>query len=201
MNTLAKRAVQVLPVLLLVALTAVGLASAFQSDEEEIDYGPQATDFVGDDGVDIASYLVAVSAFSTAPPVPLDEEVELRVFGCNEDSALLIEFVPRGLLDFELEANEELDEDDEDRLLDETVELVQEDTALPEPATYELIIPENAPIGFGRFVHTCTDVDGEELQIETVINVVVREDWEEAQEDLDEPQEVVTLLDSENAPS
>ncbi len=196
MRQITKRALPLLPVLFLVLLTAIGLANALQSDDEEVDFGPQATDFRGDDGeVDIAGYLIAVGAYDVAPPVPVDEEVEFRVFGCAEGEPITISIVPRGLLASEQEANDALAADDTARLLEEPVVLVEEDAALAEPATYVVTVPEQTPNGFARLRVECTGADGEPLETDTVIDVVVRADFEAAQADADEPEEIVTILD------
>lgn len=195
MQKLRNRAIQALPIILLLALTTVGLANALQDDDVEVDLGPQPGDFLDADGeVDIAGYLIAAAAFDSAPAIPAGEALELRVFGCVEGDPILIEFVPRGLLADEQAANDELADDDEGRFLEENVTLV-EDVALAEPATYEVTAPDGAPVGFARFRVTCTGAEGEQVT-DTTVNLVERDAFEAEQEDAEEPAELVTIIDN-----
>lgn len=195
--------VTLLPVLLLVALAATGIASAIQSDdaEETIDLGPQPGDFLDAAGeTDIAGYVVGAAVFREAPAVPIEEELELRVFGCTEGSPVTVALVPRVLNAPELEAQDALDDDA--KLLTEPLGLVDEAEALADGSSYTVELPATTPLGFARFRVACEGADGD-LLTDAVVNAVVRADFEAAQENLaddEEPTELVTTVDAGDTP-
>lgn len=195
-----RRLAPFVPVLLLIGLAAVGIANALQDDEEP-DFGPQPGDYpTADGGSDIAGYLVAAGKFREAPAIPFDEELEFRVFGCTEGEPITIEIVPRFLRPEEEEAQEDLEDDE--KLLTEPEVVVEEDEALAEPGTYDVTIPLTIPRGFVRLRVTCTGADGAEAVWDTVLDVWDAEEFEAAQEELDEDEreELVTTIDGGDVP-
>lgn len=197
-----RRVVPLLPVVLLVALTSVGLANALQSEGDEgPDLGPQPADYDGD----VTSYLVGAAEYRAAPNVPIttDENgetvLEFAVTGCAEGSPITIELVPRMLPEDEAAANEALAEDDPAKVAQEPVPLVEEDEALADGSTYELTLPANVPLGFTRIRTTCVDADGNELISDTVIDLVDPVEFEAAQADAEEPEELSTTIDGKPA--
>lgn len=186
-----------IPVVILLALAATGIATAIQADDEaEVDLGPQPADFLDAEGAaDITGYLVGDSAFANAPAVPYEEELALRAFGCAEGEPIVISLVPRVLNADETAAQDELSDDE--KLLTEPLPLVEEEEALADGSEYTAQIPANTPPGFIRFRVECGD-----LGSDTVGNLVDRDTFEAEQEELpeDERQEVVTTLDVGDTP-
>ncbi len=190
-----RTAAAAVPVLLLMALAATGIASAIQTDEADaIDVGPQPGDYLDAAGEsDIAGYLVGTAVFRSAPAIPIGEELELRVFGCTEGEAIAVDLIPRILNAAETEAQADAG------LLEGPLNLVDEAEALADGSVYALELPATTPVGFVRFRVDCVG-ESEQLQNDTVANAVVRADFEAAQEDAEEPAELVTTLDAGDTP-
>jgi hypothetical protein len=195
---LKRRVVPFLPIVLLLALTSVGLANALQSEEEEgPDLGPQLADY----NDDVTSYLVGAAEYRAAPNVPIstdedgDTVLEFAVTGCAEGSPITIELVPRLLPEAEAEANEALADDDPAKVAQEPVPVVEEAEALADGSAYEITIPKNFPLGFTRIRTTCVDADGNELISDTVIDLVLKADFDAAQEGAEEPEELSTTIE------
>lgn len=200
---LRHRILPILPIALLVALVSVGIVSTLGASAE--DPGPQPADFNFDDGSpDLVGYLLADAAYNTAPNVPINEALDFRALGCTEGSAISVSVVPRVLHEEgEADANDALDDDDPDKLATEPILLVEEGAALAEGSSYEITIPENVPLGFARVRVACTDADGNEVEWDTIVDIVDRAEFEAAQENLgedEEPAELVTTIDSDPPP-
>ena len=194
---LPRRLVPIVPVAILLALVGVGIATTLGASAE--DRGPTADDYLDADGnPDLVGYLVADGQYETAPAVPADEPIEFSVTGCVEGEPLAIAAIPRVLVGDAAAANDALADDDPEKLTQEPVPLVEEEAALADGSAYELTIPRSVPLGFSRLRVTCGD-----LEWDTIIDLVDREEFEAAQEELgddEEPEELVTALDSAPVP-
>jgi hypothetical protein len=198
---LKRRVVPFLPIVLLLALTSVGLANALQSEEEEgPDLGPQLADY----NDDVTGYLVGAAEYRTAPDVAVSTDgeptvVQFTVTGCAEGSSIKISFVPRILPAEEAAANAALADDDPTKLAQEPIVLVEEAEALADGSAYELTMPQNVPLGFARLRVECVDADGNEVTSDTVLNIVEQEAFEAEQADAEEPEELVTEITAKPA--
>lgn len=202
-QTLQKRVVPILPIALLMALVTVGIVTTIGASAQ--DNGPQPADFVDADGnQDLVGYLTADAAYELAPAVPAGEPMQFRVLGCTEGEPLTISVVPRVLSESAAAANDALAEDDPEKLATEPVVVLEEAAALADGSSYEITIPDNVPKGFARIRVLCTGADGNELEWDTIIDLVDRAEFEAAQEALsedEEPEELVTTVDSDAVPA
>lgn len=205
MKSYVAKVLQFFPVLLLLGLVGFGVANALQQDAETPDRGPQPQDFLDEAGEpDITGYLIGNALYAAAPNLDVAEPFEFRVFGCTEGSPITISFVPRVLVGDEGDANDALADDDETKLIQEPLVVVDEAEALADGSAYEIELPDNVPLGFARLRVNCAGEAGAEIEWDTVIDLVDIEEFNAAQENLDEdeePDELSTTIDSAPVPT